>query len=222
MLKRVGWIEILFLAAALLGVVCIIGLTWPGGTDGARREAERSKDLSVVGRGVSANGEKYKMASEFLKLGKVSEAEAIYNKLIEFEPTSPYPYIGLATCRSELGDHAGALGLYCKAFEMDPKSPHALIGMGSACISMSNYAKAIEKYTAALELDAKMPQAYWGLTVACAHMGGKIQARRHLARFKKLSPDPRHIRELEAVIEEVDDQPATQPVAEGGGEGNGD
>jgi tetratricopeptide (TPR) repeat protein len=214
MIKRIGWIEILFLSAALLGVVCIIGLTWNSGTDDASR---RNKDITIVGRAVSPNGADYQEAARFLKFGNVSQAETVYRKLVKKEPDSPHPYLGLARCRTELEDPKNALRYYEKAFEIAPKSPYALIGMGSCYITMSDYPKAIEKYTAALDLDAKIPQAHWGLTVACAHMGRKIQARRHLARFKKLSPDPRHVRELEAVIKEADDQPATQPVIEGGG-----
>jgi|GEM_PF-2825510 len=220
-MNRIRSVEILFLASALLGVVCIIGLTWQGGTDGARREAERSKDLSVVGRGVSAYGEKYRLASDLLKRGNVSQAEDVYEKLIEKEPGSPYPYLGLAACRGKLDDHAGALQFYDKAFEANPKSPYAPIGMGSCYISMSEYSKAVEKYTAALELDAEMPQAHWGLTVAWAHLGEKARARRHLARFKKLSPDSRHIRELETVIEEAGARPVTRPGAAGAGQGAG-
>ena len=207
MMNRIRSVEILFLAAALLGVVCIIGLTWQGG-DGARREARRSGDLDVVGRGVSAYGEKHQMASDLLTDGEISQAESIYKKLAEKEPASPYPYLGLASCRRELDDHAGALEFYEKAFEMDPKSTYALIGMGSVYTEMSDYAKAIEKYAAALELDAEMPQVHWGLTIACARLGEKARARRHLNRFKKLAPDSRYIKSLEAMVEEAVAQPA--------------
>jgi len=213
MMNRIRSVEILFLAAALLGVVCIIGLTWKGGTDSAPREAQRSKDLSVVGRGVSAYGEKYRLASELLESGQISEAEAIYKTLIKFEPNSPYPYLGLAACRGELDDHEGALEFYDKAFEMDPKSPYALVGMGSCYISMSDYAKAVEKYSASLGLDAEMPQAHWGLTVASARLGRQARARRHLKQFRKLAPDSPEIKYLEAVIKEPAAQPATRPSA---------
>ncbi|MDP6545166.1 MAG: tetratricopeptide repeat protein [Phycisphaerae bacterium] len=218
MLKRFGWIEILFLAAMVVGIVCIVGMTWKPGTGGTGRETERNKDLTVVGRGVSSYGEKYKLASALLDRGKISQAEVIYKTLVEFEPTSPYPHIGLATCCTKRGDHAGALQSYEKAFEMDPKSPYALVGMGAAYIGMSDYAKAIEKYTAALALDAEMPQVHWGLAVASAHLGEKARARRHLKRFKKLTPDSTYVKSLESAIEAAVAQPATQPDTKDDGE----
>jgi len=220
-MSRIRWTEIICLAAATTAIVCFVTLRSPQDQT-VRREVGRDRDLVIVGRGVSPFASKYRAASDLLTDGEISQAEAIYNKLIEAEPTSPAPYVGLAACYMERGDPVGALQLYEKAFEMDPKSAYVLVGMGSSYISVSDYTKAIEKYEAALVLDEKTPDAHWGLVVACAHLGKNAHARSHLDRFKQLAPDSRHIKTLEDLVDGPTTQPATQPGAEGDGEDDRD
>ena len=222
MMSRIRWTEIICLAAVTTAIVCFVTLGRRPEGETVRREVGRDGDLVVVGRGVSPLASKYRAASDLLADGKISEAEAIYKELIEAEPTSPNPYVGLAVCYMKRGDGAGALQLYEKAFEMDPKSAYVLVGMGSACVSMSDYEKAIEKYAAALVLDETAPDAHWGLVISCAHLGKKARARGHLDRFKKLVPDSRHIESLEAVVEGAGTQPASLPDTKGDGENDGD
>jgi len=209
-MSRNRWTEIICLAAVMTAIACFAMLRSPQGQT-VRREVGREGGLVVVGRGASPFASEYRAASGLLADGAIAEAEAIYKKLVEKEPTSPYPYLGLASCRARLGDPQGALQLYQKAFETDPKSPYALVGMGSCYVSVSDYAKAIEKYEAAIVLDEKTPDAHRGLAVACAHLGQNARARRHLDRFKQLAPDSRHIKTLEDLVDGTTTQPATQP-----------
>jgi tetratricopeptide (TPR) repeat protein len=164
--------------------------------------------LVVTAYGSSLFPAEYRGAAAFLLEGKLSEAEAMYNELVQRDEHSAEPYAGLAACRMKESDFAGAHELYEKALVRDPKSVNALIGLGSAYGFQSDYTNAVAAYERVLKVNDQAPEAHWGLAMAYFHLGDNDKAQAHLERFKELQPNSPQIATLQKMM-----GPSPQPDA---------
>ena len=79
------------------------------------------------------------------------------------EPYNAQAYIGVGTCRHELGDDTGAEQNYRKALQLDPHSVNALIGLGSTAAVRADYKGAENYYRKAVALAPGLADAHAGL-----------------------------------------------------------
>ena len=145
--------------------------------------------------------EQYRDAANFLKQNNVAQAAQIYTNLIEREPASPDPYVGLASCEMQRGSPTVARKLYEKAFQNDSKCASALIGIGSSYDRELDFTNALAFFRKALAIDANSAQAHYGLTRVYSEIGDSTNARIHLEQFKKLSPESRYLKQMEYYID---------------------
>ena len=165
-----------------------------------RQEMDPEGLVLVQGDTASVYTEDYRAAADCLANGHLAEAESIYTDLMQKEPSSSDARVGLAICRMRRHDFTAAQELCREALKLEPESVNARMNLGGCYLAMSDYTNAIEQYEVALALDAECPDAHWGLCVAYAGLGDKANAVAHLARFKELAPDSRHITALEDMV----------------------
>ena len=133
----------------------------------------------------------------FIAKGKFAEAERLYTELTNKEPSSPYAYSALASCRAMRGDYAGARQLYKQALRIEPALVDALFGLRSCDYAEIDYTNAVANYKTALAPDETCPEAHWGLAITYACSGRPTEAKIHLDRLRQLVPDSPHIAEIE-------------------------
>jgi Flp pilus assembly protein TadD len=80
------------------------------------------------------------------------EAEAQYQRAIDFDPTSAVAYDNLAIERARRGKNDDAIKLYRRAIELDPKLVAARLHLGRLLLRLGNVDEAIEELNAALNM----------------------------------------------------------------------
>ncbi|MBI4247256.1 MAG: tetratricopeptide repeat protein [Candidatus Rokubacteria bacterium] len=68
------------------------------------------------------------------RAGRPAEAVQAYERLASQTGDQPAPWLALAQCREDLGDHAGMLAAYRRAVDAAPDSVDVLFALGSACL----------------------------------------------------------------------------------------
>lgn len=184
--------------------ICVVAAAFVAGLLAGRKQQpippKAPDGLVLSAGGNSPFPVEYRGAAAFLLEGKIPEAEAVYNQLVQQDTNSAEPYIGLAICRYRRGDLVGARDLYEKGLARDPKSLNALIGLGSTLGGQSDHTNAAAVYEKALSVKEDSPEAHWGLALAAFYLGQSNRARAHLDRFERLQPDSPRIAGLEGLI----------------------
>ncbi|HHS12858.1 MAG TPA: tetratricopeptide repeat protein [bacterium] len=89
-----------------------------------------------------------------LNLHRFEEAEAVYQRLVEQDPSRGFGYYGAGIAREAMGDTVQAVQHYNKALELSPKLTHARARLARIYISRTEWDKALVVYQTAVSLDS--------------------------------------------------------------------
>ena len=131
------------------------------------------------------------LADIFVLQRKLSEAAAVYEKLIGKDRDSEILYFNLGVIYSRLGRTGDAIKALEQAARVNPKYLEAYIGLGSLHESEKDQAAAIASYEKASAIDPADAGVYHRLGAAYARSGRYDDAVRAYGTLEKISPgDP--------------------------------
>jgi Flp pilus assembly protein TadD/DNA-binding transcriptional MerR regulator len=117
-----------------------------------------------------------------------AEAEALYAKAIEIDPSLAIAYTNLGNIRFRRGDDKGAEQLYRQAIEIDGAQPEAHYNLGYVMLERGSAKEAIGYFVRALESDPRFADAHFNLAMAYEQSGDRNKARPHWKRYLELEP----------------------------------
>lgn len=103
--------------------------------------------------------------------GRLGEAEALYWKALQADPSRPEALCGLAQLALEVERPAEARRLAEAALKIDARSASALVLLGSAALRQGDAAAAVEVLRRAVSLAPRNGEAWAGLAGALADLG---------------------------------------------------
>ena len=128
-------------------------------------------------------------ALEFIKEGKLEDAEEIYKQLIKLGTKNHKIYGNLAALYGMKGDKNEMYKLLRKAIEIEPNFPEAHNNLGTFYSDQCDYDQAIEFYLTSLKINPKYAEAYNNLGTAQKGKGNADEAMTSFKNAIKLKPD---------------------------------
>jgi tetratricopeptide (TPR) repeat protein len=116
------------------------------------------------------------------------DAEALYRRAIQLDPSLAIAYTNLGNIRFRRGDDPGAEALYAQALEVDPKQPEAHYNIGYVSLERGDPLHAIPHFEEAIAVDPRFADAHFNLAMALEQMGQSGKARTHWKRYLELEP----------------------------------
>lgn len=150
----------------------------------------------------SAHPLRYQRAVRHLRAGRYAEAEAVYRELIDLEPESPNPYVGLGASLNLQERFEEARDAYLEGLEHSTGSAQIYIGLGSALYRLGNYEEAYQNYMLALELERNSPQAIWGVSIALEAAGRPAEAVPYWQQIIEMEPGSQRASWAEDMLEQ--------------------
>lgn len=144
------------------------------------------------------------LADTDTRLGRLSEAQAAYRKVIEKSPDNELHYLSMALSQLRGGDTQGAEQTLGLGRTRIPDSGRIVWGMGVLAVMRGNSKEAEEYLVHALELLPEWPGAYSALAVLCLDTGQFTKAREVFERYQAVFPrGPFDTRRIEAEMAEA-------------------
>jgi len=116
------------------------------------------------------------------------DAEALYRRAIQLDPSLAIAYTNLGNIRFRRGDDPGAEALYAQALEVDPKQPEAHYNIGYVALERGDAERAIPHFEKAIAVDPRFADAHFNLAMAFEHVEQSQRARPHWKRYLELEP----------------------------------
>jgi DNA-binding transcriptional MerR regulator len=117
------------------------------------------------------------------------EAESLYRRAIQLDPSLSIAYTNLGNIRFRRGDEPGAEALYTQALDVDPKQPEAHYNIGYVALERGDAARAVSHFEKAISVDPRFADAHFNLAMALEQVGQKHKARQHWKRYLELEPE---------------------------------
>ena len=116
------------------------------------------------------------------------DAEALYKKAIDLDPTLAIAYTNLGNIRFRRGDEPGAEVLYRRALELDDRQPEAHYNLGYVMLERGFASKAVTYFESAIKSDPRFADAHFNLAMAYEALSDKARGRVHWKRYLELEP----------------------------------
>lgn len=116
------------------------------------------------------------------------DAEKLYARAIELDPSLGIAYTNLGNIRFRRGDEPGAERLYLRAIEIDADQPEAHYNLGYVMLERGDPRGAIDHFERALASDPRFSDAHFNLAMAYEQAGERARARPHWKRYLELEP----------------------------------
>ena len=139
-----------------------------------------SQDLSIP--------QVIQVAREHHQAGRLSQAEAIYQKILQVAPNHPDALHLLGLIARQGGKNGVAAGLISKAISVNPSNPIYYINLGNALKDQGQLEKAILNYRHALSIKPDFAEAYTNLGNALKEQGNLEAAIESFRRSLALKP----------------------------------
>jgi len=140
----------------------------------------------------------------YLEQGRCSQAEPHLRAAMTMGGGSADAGLGLATCRGQAGDLAGARRALLAARDAEPGNPVVIANLGLLALDENRVADAVTDLRAALEVDPLLFQARFGLARALARSGDRQGAAREAATLlSQLPPSAPQRPEIERFLQAV-------------------
>lgn len=158
--------------------------------DGAMTAAEKAIKVAPG----SSGGRRLKAQIEF-KLGRINDAEALYTRAAELNPSDTGAVIGLATAQLDMGKSAEGEGTLKKAIERMPRAAVLYQAYGTMLLwgegkeNSEVAARAIQLLRKAESLDPSMAETHYQLGKLALRDGNTREALRQLEAAVHLDPD---------------------------------
>jgi DNA-binding transcriptional MerR regulator len=116
------------------------------------------------------------------------DAEALYRRAIQLDPSLAIAYTNLGNIRFRRGDDPGAEALYAEALGVDPKQPEAHYNIGYVALERGDPERAIPHFEKAIAVDPRFADAHFNLAMALEQVDASARARPHWKRYLELEP----------------------------------
>lgn len=116
------------------------------------------------------------------------EAEGLYKRATELDPSLAIAYTNLGNIRFRRGDEAGAEQLYRKALEIDERQPEAHYNLGYVMLERGYASRAVTYFESAIKTDPRFADAHFNLAMAYEALADEVRARVHWKRYLELEP----------------------------------
>ncbi|HYB08096.1 MAG TPA: tetratricopeptide repeat protein [Alphaproteobacteria bacterium] len=158
-----------------------------------RRRAVRQKPSAPVPPpGASAapggTGHILQQGIELLQAGRVSEAEALYRRVLAIDPKEPDATHLLGLIAHQKGQNETAIELIGKAIALDGRVAAYHANLGEAYRALGQMDDAIRSHRRALELRPDLASAHYGLGTALLEKGSYEEAATELKRVAVFDP----------------------------------
>jgi tetratricopeptide (TPR) repeat protein len=120
--------------------------------------------------------------------GRLSEAKAVYETILEMQPGHAAAAINLGTIHYNERDFDGAERLYRRATEADPEYALAFFDLGNVLDERQRLPEAIAAYERALKLVPQYADAHYNLALAYERVEEPRKALRHWTMYVQLDP----------------------------------
>ena len=120
--------------------------------------------------------------------GKMQEAVAHYEAILELDSAHAPACINLGTIQYNQRRFIDAEGLYRRATEADPKYALAFFDLGNVLDELQRLPEAIEAYSTAIRLVPHYGDAHYNVALAYERVGDRRSALRHWTTYIKLDP----------------------------------
>ena len=140
-----------------------------------------SSDLSI--------SQVIQVAREHHQAGRLPQAEAIYQQILQVEPNHPDALHLLGLIASQGGKNGIAVGLISKAIRVNPSNPIYYINLGNALKDQGQLEGAIFNYRQALSIKPDFAEAYNNLGNTLKEQGNLEAAIESFRRSLVLKPD---------------------------------
>jgi tetratricopeptide (TPR) repeat protein len=118
--------------------------------------------------------------------GKIAEAQAVYQGILEIDGTHAASCINLGTIRYNQRKFPASEELYRRATEADPGYALAFFDLGNALDELQRLPDAIDAYYTAIRLVPGYADAHYNLALAFERIGQRRKALRHWTAYVKL------------------------------------
>ena len=129
------------------------------------------------------------IAQEHHRAGRLSQAEAIYQKILQVEPNHPDALHLLGLLARQGGKNGIAVGLISRAISVNPSNPIYYINLGNALKDQGQLEEAIVNYRQALSIKPDFAEAYNNLGNTLKEQGNLEAAIESFHRSLALKPD---------------------------------
>jgi serine/threonine-protein kinase len=128
------------------------------------------------------------LAYLLLREKQTQEALALFQQLIDLQPSNPWHQVGLGVALIEINEPGRAIEQFKRALDLDPRFAQAYSSWGTALYGKGDLEGAIACFRKALDLDPQLVQAHYNLGLTLA---GKKDLEGAVACFRKaLDLDP--------------------------------
>jgi S1-C subfamily serine protease/lipoprotein NlpI len=130
-------------------------------------------------------------ALHFIEAGKLDNAMADYNKAIQLDPNSPFPYGGKGVIFATKGDYSHAIESVSAGLRLNPNDSQMYTLRGDSYSKIERFDLAIADYNSAMKIDPKSELALAGRGQSYFQIGELDRAIVDLSRAIQLDPsDP--------------------------------
>jgi tetratricopeptide (TPR) repeat protein len=116
------------------------------------------------------------------------EAEKLYKRAIDLDPSLAIAYTNLGNIRFRRGDGPGAEKLYRAALEIDSRQPEAHYNLGYVMLERGEPARAVPFFLRALQADPRFADAHFNLAMAYEASGEHDRACTHWRKYLEIEP----------------------------------
>lgn len=118
----------------------------------------------------------------------MDEAEALYRRAIELDPSLAIAYTNLGNVCFRRGDEPAAEALYRRALGIDAAQPEAQYNLGYVMLERGQAREAIEFFRGALKSDPRFADAYFNLAMAYEQVDEPSKARPCWRKYLEIEP----------------------------------
>lgn len=170
--------------------------------EGDRAETDSSSGIVQVGVSSSGFREDYDAASKMISENKISEAIAVYKKLVtkEGRDLKTNAYMGLGTAYYLAQKYDSSLVSYKTSIALDTANYYSIVGLGSTYSALDSLNSAVKYYELAKTINPNAPEAYWGLALSYEKTRDTAKAKQNAATFIKLAPNSNYVPLMESLL----------------------
>jgi DNA-binding transcriptional MerR regulator len=118
----------------------------------------------------------------------MEEAESLYLRAIELDPTLAIAYTNLGNIEFRRGNEARATRLYRDALAIDPEQPEAQYNLGYVLLDRGKAGEALPYFEGAVRSDGDFADAHFYLAMTFESLGRRDEARPSWKRYLELEP----------------------------------
>lgn len=165
--------------------------------------AELITTLEAIVRDDPANPQaRLRLGYAYLAQKACHKAEPHLARAVALEVPSADPGLGLAQCRGQAGDLAGAAAALDAADKAEPRNPVVMANRGLLALQQGDAPGGIDRLRQALTLDPGLLEARFNLARALARNGRRLEARTEADELlKRLPPTAPQRAEVQRLIE---------------------